>query len=937
MRTTTTLASLILLPALAVSAQTTVKTGITPAGETDWYEVTTEHRPFVRWWWLGSAVDPEGLTFNLSEFARQGIGGTEITPIYGVKGNEANDIPYLSDKWMDMLSHTTSESRRLGLQVDMNNGTGWPFGGPEVTLAESARKHITEKFTVAGGKRLEQPLLPKDEKQRGVATLQAVLACRGDKRLNLTGKVRSDGTLDWKAPKGDPWTVYALFSGRTFQKVKRAAPGGEGYVINHYDSIAVKKYLDRFDRAFAGREASMPNSFFNDSYEVYGADWTEGLLEQFAADHGYRLEDYLPEFEGDGGHSDLRGRVVSDYRRTLAGMLEQHFTRIWTNWAHSHGARIRNQSHGSPANILDLYAVVDIPECESFGQTDFDIPGLHPTGPSRPGDADPAVLKMASSGAHLAGKKVTSSETLTWLTEHFRTPLARCKPELDQMFISGVNHVYFHGAPYSPKGAEFPGWMFYASINVSPTAALWQNAPGLFDYIARTQSFLTQGEPDADLLLFFPHDDILHRQEGNPYLMFDIHKMSQRMPDVKQAVADIVNAGYDLDYVSDSLLKVLTPRADGTMRSLSDTHYRAIIVPSVKLMQPQTLERLANLAHEGATVAFVGGLPRDVPGLGHLDARRQSLDAVKALLPTLGGTAAIHPYGKGRILSAPTISEVLPLIGVQPEPARADGLSMLRRRNEVGGYNYFVALLTDKIIDGPVRLAVAGQSAMLFDPLTGLKGVAETETTPDGNMSVRLQLAPGQSMLIKTFPYPIDGEKWKYIASTGTPIEINSGWQLSFPESSPAIADTFAIDTLADWTTLPDPRLQVNQGTGRYETTFTLPADIKADDWMLNLGDVRESARVAINGVPIGILWAVPFRTLVGSYLKPGINTITIDVTNLEANRIRDYEQRGIRWRIFKDANIASVTNAKEFSFADWEISPSGLISSVTLTPIIFK
>ena len=98
------------------------------ADVTAWYEVTTENRPFVRWWWLGSAVDPEGLTYNLSEFARQGLGGVEITPIYGVQDNEANDIPYLSDKWMDMLAHTTAEGKRLGLQIDMNNGTGWAGG-----------------------------------------------------------------------------------------------------------------------------------------------------------------------------------------------------------------------------------------------------------------------------------------------------------------------------------------------------------------------------------------------------------------------------------------------------------------------------------------------------------------------------------------------------------------------------------------------------------------------------------------------------------------------------------------------------------------------------------------------------------------------------------------------------------------------------------------
>ncbi|MDE6741141.1 MAG: glycosyl hydrolase family 2, partial [Muribaculaceae bacterium] len=221
---------------------------------TDWYAETTVNRPFVRWWWQGSAVDKEGLTYNLEEFARQGMGGFEITPIYGVQGNETNDIPYLSDQWMEMLRHVTDESRRLGLQPEMNNGTGWPFGGPEVTEKESAQKLIIEKWDIAPGKKLAVKIEPQDEKQRSVATVEKIMAVNGDTRIDITNKLKKDGTLDWTAPKKGNWEVYALFAGRTFQKVKRAAPGGEGYVVNHYDSVAVKKYLDRFDRAFTGKE-----------------------------------------------------------------------------------------------------------------------------------------------------------------------------------------------------------------------------------------------------------------------------------------------------------------------------------------------------------------------------------------------------------------------------------------------------------------------------------------------------------------------------------------------------------------------------------------------------------------------------------------------------------------------------------------------------------
>ena len=868
-----------------------VQSAVADSYVTDWYPETVENRPFVRWWWHGSAVDSVGLTYNLEEFARKGIGGVEITPIYGVKGNEANDIPYLSDKWMAMLGHTVSEAGRLGVQVDMNNGTGWPFGGPHVTPAMSARKLVTRRWDVAGGEMVCDSIFPGDFiRKQPDATLQRIVAISSSRSLDISEQALRGGVLRWKSPADGPWRVYAIYSGRTYQKVKRAAPGGEGLVLNHYDSIAVKHYLSRFDRAFEGRERMMPDTFFNDSYEVYGSDWSDGLLDEFRRDHGYDLALRIDDLLGDNGESPSRGRLLHDYRMTLGRLLEENFTRVWTAWAHSHNARIRNQSHGSPANILDLYAAVDIPECESFGQTDFNIPGLHPTGPSRPSDSAPAVLKFASSAAHLAGKRQTSAETLTWLTEHFRTPLSRCKPEIDQMFCAGVNHVYFHGAPYSPKDVSFPGWLFYASVNMSPTASLWNDADGLFRYISRVQSFLTAGSPDNDVLLYFPYEDVITRQGGGHYLMFDIHKMGRVMPDVGSWIDDIMNAGYDPDYLSDRLIDSLTVTSGGMLLSRGGNCYRAVIVPRVAVIPDATLEKLKKLSDAGARIVFS--------------------DDVRSAVESLG---------------------------IEPETLRRSGVSMIRRRNEAGGHNYFISMLRDSVIDGWVHLAVPARSAMIFDPLSGKKGVAATRDGDDGNVEVKLRLAPGESILLKTFPYDVDAEPWRYIASQGTPLEIGRGWSVEFPKSDPPIDGTFFTDTLCEWTRLPDPRVLVNSGTARYRVKVDIPDASVADTWLLDLGDVRESARVMVNGEDAGCAWAVPMVLDIGSLLVTGENELVIDVTNLPANRIADYERRGVKWRIFKDANIASVTNAKKFSFGDWDVQPGGLNSSVKLIPVRYE
>ena len=886
---------------------------------TDWYAETTVNRPFVRWWWQGSAVDPEGLTFNLEEFARQGLGGFEITPIYGVQGNEANDIPYLSDKWMDMLRHVSDESRRLGLQPEMNNGTGWPFGGPEVTEAESAQKLIIEKWPVAPGKKLSVKIEPQDERQRPFATVEKIMAVNGDTRIDITGKLKKDGTLNWTAPKKGDWEVYALFAGRTFQKVKRAAPGGEGYVVNHYDSVAVKKYLDRFDRAFKGREEIFPKVMFNDSYEVYGSDWTAGLFDEFAKDHGYRLEQYLPEFADKENQTELRGRIVRDYRYTLARVLQENFTDLWTRWAHSHGAQIRNQSHGSPANIIDLYAVVDIPECESFGRSDLNIPGLHPTGDSRHSDADPAVLKFASSAAHIAGKPLVSAETLTWLTEHFHTSLSVAKPEIDQMLAAGVNHIFFHGATYSPKGVEFPGWLFYASVNMSPTNTIWKDADALFRYIARCQAFLTAGKPDSDVLLYFPIDDIWQRQDGI-YMMFDIHSMDRKMPDVKAMVNELVKAGLDPDYLSDALIADLDVAADGSIVSKGGNRYKSIIVPPVNFMPVETLKALKELKAKGANVIFTEKLPSDVPGLGDLEARREALDLLK------------------KDMAAPVkdIQTAIRMTGATPEPLRSKGVSLLRRANEAGGSNYFLALLDDDRLDGWETLATPAESVMIFDPLTGKKGKAKTRKGPNATTEILLQVEPGQSLLLKTFPTDVEAEEWEYF-DRGTPVGIDKGWSITFLESQPPIEGTFETDTVTAWTNLDVDAAKVNTGTARYKVSFELSAGVNADSWLLDLGDLRESASVKVNGRDAGKVWSVPFTIEIGDLLQPGVNTLEIDVTNLPANRIADYDRKGRKWKIFKDANIASVVGKKVVDYSDWETVPSGLNSEVKLIPLVKK
>ena len=99
---------------------------------------TSENKLWTRWWWMGNAVDKDNLTAQLEAFAKTGLGGVEICPIYGVNGGESREVKFLSPDWMNLLVHTTREAQRLGMNVDLTSGTGWPFGGPMVTKEEAS-------------------------------------------------------------------------------------------------------------------------------------------------------------------------------------------------------------------------------------------------------------------------------------------------------------------------------------------------------------------------------------------------------------------------------------------------------------------------------------------------------------------------------------------------------------------------------------------------------------------------------------------------------------------------------------------------------------------------------------------------------------------------------------------------------------------------------
>jgi len=159
---------------------------------------------------------------------------------------------------------------------------------------------------------------------------------------------------------------------------------------------------------------------------------------------------------------------------------------------------------------------------------------------------------------------------------------------------------------------------------------------------------------------------------------------------------------------------------------------------------------------------------------------------------------------------------------------------------------------------------------------------------------------------------------------------LNGKWQINFDKGGPQLPPSATVSKLESWTKLGH-EAEAFSGSATYTLQFDNP-NAKIDNWYLNLGDVRESAKVWINDNFIGTAWSVPFKLQTGK-LKPGKNILKIQVTNLSANRVRNMELKGQEWKIFYEINMVDK-DYKKFDATKWSPMPSGLLGPVSLTPL---
>ncbi|MCR5413703.1 MAG: hypothetical protein K6F50_03115, partial [Kiritimatiellae bacterium] len=486
------------------------------------------------------------------------------------------------------------------------------------------------------------------------------------------------------------------------------------------------------------------------------------------------------------------------------------------------------------------------------------------------GDRSILMSKFASSAAHLTGKKSTSAESFTWMAEHFCETLEETKAFGDLLFLSGVNRLYYHATVYSPDSAPWPGWCFYAASELNPRNPIWRDIKPLNDYFTRVQSFLAEAVPDNDVLLYWPINDQWTDPEGFESLMTVHAHWMEDIPFGKLAQR-LWDGGWQFDYVSDSFL---------TDEIVSK--YKAIVVPEAKVMKPEAIARLNELSKQMPVIFEKDG------------------DAIEALKKT----------------------SAKPVAGL-------DGVEAIRFKWR-GGSAYFV--VNTSVVDS--FLSIPGGTVLLH-PLASDTDRRRRQFIPDDVGVTAMRLRPAQSVIM-------------WMAEGGAPENVGipafseefgfarvklGDWSLEFKSdvSGWELPPAHAKVTPGDWTKLGEKEAEFS-GSAVYKTTFSLTKREAGRPSGIKLGDVAHTARVRVNGREIATLIMHPYMCdIPDGVLQEGVNTLEVEVTNLGANRIRAYDRKGIKWKTFEDANMASYRGKGLLDAKDWPVLPSGLMGPVKI------
>jgi hypothetical protein len=878
-----------------------------------------DSRIMMRWWWFGPAVTKPELEREMRLMKEGGIGGFEVQPVYPLvlddKAAGIKTLPFLSDEFIDALRFTSEKARELGLRFDLTLGSGWPFGGPGVTIDQAAGKLRYEHVKIdQDAKLVKLPSIGAGEK------LLAVFLARNEGPSFAADGVREltnikDGMVELPTGMKGSFEVLFFISSRTGMQVKRPAVGAEGFVLDHMNRAATDSYLktvgDRLMQAFPSHP---PYAIFCDSLEVYNSDWSNDFLDEFQKRRGYDLKPHLPALVNDMGPQTKALR--RDWGITLTELLNERFLAPLHEWAKQHHTLFRIQDYGVPSAALSSNAYADLPEGEG------------------PQWKTLSATRWASSASHVYGHPVTSSETWTWLhSPSFRATPLDMKAEADRHFLEGINQLIGHGWPYTAPGVEYPGWRFYAAAVFDEKNPWWIVMPDIARYLQRVSFILRQGQPVNDVAIYLPNDDAWASfTPGNVNLR---EVLAQRLG--RDLIPQLVDAGYNFDLFDDGAFEQ-TGRIERGALVLGQSRYRILILPNVETISPEAYRKLEEFARGGGILIATRQMPARQPGF---NATPEGHDQIKAISKRLfEGPSALGHFVENE---ATQLSRELNRL-LQPEVALSSGAGAIGfvHRKTSDAEIYFLANTSNARQNVKATFRVMGVKAEWWSPFDGSVSPAKIEEQGERGTNVVIELEPYGSRLLvfsrrvsSTLPMSSASASW-------SAIDLSNAWQVSFGANSEPVSYT----QLHSWT--DDEATRYFSGSVAYEKTLTVPKEMLQDNTRVRLdfgegqaaaeqqlrsgmqawfdAPVREAAVIYINDQRAGALWCPPYSLDVTSLLRAGENKVRIVVANTAINHMAGHA--------LPDYRLLNLRYGERFQAQDMDKvqpAPSGLLGPISL------
>jgi hypothetical protein len=773
-----------------------------------------------------------------------------------------------------------------GRQGGRGGGVGGGTPIAELELYTGARVNRFEEkagFTAATGLyALATPAVP------------AEAAIRKGDVLDLTSKMRPDGTLDWTPPAGR-WTVlrmgYSLTGMHNHPAITLATSGLEvdklsrAYTKDYFDYY-LGRYKDLLGPLMGKRGLQY---VVTDSWEAGVQNWTDDMIAEFAKRRGYDPRPWLPVLTGKVVESaESSDRFLWDFRKTIGELTADCYYGQISASLKERGMGRYSESHESgrafTGDGMEVKRDADVPMGAMW---------TTPQGARVTGDAD---VRESASVAHIYGQNLVAAESFTTGSGPWAYYPELLKTTADRELAMGLNRFVVHTSVHQPSDDKIPGiglaqfgqW-FTRHETWAELALPWTT------YLARSCYLLQQGQFVADVAYFYGEDSNITALFGDS--------------------PPAIPAGYNFDYINaDALVHKLSVK-NGRITTPSGMSYRVLALDpgNAQHISLAVLRKIHDLVNAGAVV--VGAKPVDSPSLGDNQAEFQTI------ADQLWGPGV----GKGKVYGSQTIAEALAALQVAPDfeysKPQADTTLFFVHRKVADGEIYWVNNRNPRVENLDATFRVQGKAAEVWHADTG-KMEPVSYQMAGANTTVPLRLDPNDALFV-VFRKAAATPSRIVVSPVETPLATLEGaWEVRFPVNRGA-PSSITLDTLSSWSENADAGVKYFSGTATYIKTIQAP-----DDWfksgarlLLDLGSVKNLAEVTVNGQPLGILWKTPFCADMTGWLKPGANTVEIKVTNLWVNRLIGDAQ--------PDAPKKYTTTNRQLYGADAPLLPSGLLGPV--------